>query len=87
VNADDARDTGDAVEIRVEVPRSVADVFDGVSLAKRINRNQLVQQVLMDYADRKTHEHMVLGRLLASNPPASAASGKPADAAPRKAER
>lgn len=63
-------------EIRVEARDELVAVLDGVSCAKRLTRNQLVLQVLSEWADARVHEANVLQRVLRSNPALSADIGK-----------
>lgn len=53
----------DAVELRGPCPRTVVDVVDAVSQAKRITRMELVNQILQEWADAKLHEATLIQRL------------------------
>lgn len=66
----------DSTELRLEAPNTVVAVFDGVSIAQRLTRNQLVLRVLSDWADARLHEATVLARVVHINPAAPEAAGK-----------
>lgn len=63
-------------EIRLDAPTDLVTVFDGVSLAQKLTRNQLVLRVLADWAAARVHEASVLQRLGAVTPPAPEGGGR-----------
>lgn len=60
--------TSEAVEIRVKVPRFAIDVLDGISMAAGSFRNELIAEILMDYAEKKHHEASLVLKLAGDNP-------------------
>jgi len=58
----------DTTELRLEAPNFVVAVYDGVSIAQRLTRNQLILRVLTDWAESRAHEATVLARVLQINP-------------------
>lgn len=74
--------TRDKVELRVEIPRDIANVLDGFSLAQDKKRTELVNEILEDWARRRVHEWNLLGRVAGLHPVASdALRGAPSIAA------
>ena len=71
-----ARD--DTTEIRIDVPNDIVTWLDAISLANRLQRNQLVQRILGEWADQRHREQIMVERLRACNPLASDAPGRPA---------
>ena len=51
-----ASDRSDFPELRGDVPRALVDVLDAVSGHRRINRWQLVGEILQAWADDKMRE-------------------------------
>lgn len=60
----------------MEAPHSLIAVLDGISLAQRLTRNQLVLRVLSDWADARVHEATVLARVTGINPTAAESIGR-----------
>lgn len=56
-------DTENSVELRCETPKSVIDVIDAVSLARRMKRHELVNEILHEYAEAKTREATAILRV------------------------
>lgn len=56
-------DTENSVELRCETPKSVIDVIDAVSLARRMKRHELVNEILSEYAQAKTREATAILRV------------------------
>ncbi len=50
-------------ELRGPCPRAVVDVLDAVSQARRITRTELVNLILMKWADDKLHEAELIQRV------------------------
>jgi hypothetical protein len=73
---DDMAARDDSTELRLDAPAELVTVLDGVSLAQKLNRNQLVLRVLSEWAAARVHEATVLQRLGAINPPQSETTGK-----------
>ena len=71
----------DTTELRMDAPTDMVNVLDGVSLAQRITRNQLVLRLLSEWADARVHEHMMLSRLGVINPARAESAGVAAEAA------
>ena len=63
-------------ELRMDAPDELVTVLDGISLAQRLTRNQLVLRVLAEWAQARVHEASVLSRVGALNPAAPDACGK-----------
>lgn len=59
----------DDVEVRPMVPREICDVIDAVSIARGMNRTQMVNRILSEWARDQRHALMVLNRLTKGNPP------------------
>lgn len=59
-------DTENSVELRCETPKSVIDVIDAVSLARRMKRTELVNEILAEYAEAKTREATAILRVTMS---------------------
>lgn len=53
------------------VPKDVCDVLDAVSLARGMNRTQLVNRVLAEWARDQRHALMMLARISKGNPAGS----------------
>lgn len=66
----------DSTELRLDAPNSLVAVLDGISLAQRLTRNQLVLRVLSDWADDRVHEASVLARVAGINPPRAEDAGR-----------
>lgn len=56
-------DTDNSVELRMEAPRSAIDVIDAVSLARRMKRHELINEILAEYAEAKTREATAILRV------------------------
>lgn len=72
-------DGAEQVELRQMMPRAVADVLDAVSLARGLTRTDLVNQILVEYTDKRVHEATLICRLSRGNPCASDTSGRKTD--------
>lgn len=59
----------EVVEIRLNVPRAVADVLDASSIANRGSRNALVLRILTRWAHNKHHEASLVARAARVDPP------------------
>ena len=66
----------DTTELRLDMPGDVVTVLDAISLAQRLNRNQLVLRILADWCDERVHEHSLLSKLSAGNPAMAEKLGK-----------
>lgn len=53
----------DPVEVRCDADRDDVDIIDAVAKAKRIPRNQLVVEILKQWASDKRHESILVMRL------------------------
>lgn len=73
MHLDEMKDS--TTELRIDAPHEIVAVLDAVSLAQRLNRNQLVLRVLAEWCDARVHEAMVLGRVAQGNPALSAKLG------------
>lgn len=51
------------VELRGQVPKLIVDVLDAVSLTKRVNRWELVNEILSAYADDRMREATAIMRV------------------------
>ena len=56
------------VELRGPCPKDVVDVLDGFSMARRMSRNDLVNQILTEWADIRCHETSLVVALARGNP-------------------
>lgn len=63
------------VELRGQCPREVVDVLDAVALARDIERTELVNEVLKEYAARMVHLANVVSRVTRGNPALSDING------------
>jgi hypothetical protein len=57
-------------ELRGPCPRKVVDMLDAVSGARGLNRMQLVNEILLEWARRRLHESTVVARVMRINPEA-----------------
>ncbi|MDA8260232.1 MAG: hypothetical protein M0Z99_32140 [Betaproteobacteria bacterium] len=55
------------VELRGNVPRWIADVLDGVAIARETSRMAIVNEILAPYAKQRLHEAMLLQRIVQRN--------------------
>lgn len=60
-----------SVELRGECPRLTVDVLDAVSNARRINRTELVNQILGEWAQQQLLESSLIARVTRGNPEAA----------------
>ncbi len=60
-------DPNQLVELRGMSPRETIDVLDAVSAARRISRNELVNEVLGEWARHKIHEAQAICSVTRSN--------------------
>jgi hypothetical protein len=70
-----ARTDRPMVELRGMCPKDVIDILDAVSLARDIQRTELVNEVLREYAARMAHLAMVVSRVTRGNPVLADANG------------
>ena len=56
------------VELRGDSPEEVVSVIDAISLARRMNRMQLVNEILSEWVRQKLHETTLVQRVMRSNP-------------------
>ncbi|WP_423459947.1 hypothetical protein [Ottowia sp. VDI28] len=56
------------VEMRMRVPKYIVDAFDAVSIARRMERYELVLMTLKNEADQWLHEASLLTNGARSNP-------------------
>ncbi len=61
----------DDVELRGMVSRSVVDILDAVSSARRMPRNELAHEILTKWANEQIHVATLIQRVTRSNPPPS----------------
>ena len=66
----------DSVELRTEIPVSVAETLDAESLAEGLTRGQLVNRLLADWHARRRHAHSLLARVTRRHPAAAEEDGK-----------
>ena len=66
----------DSTELRLDAPNELIAVLDGISMAQRLTRNQLVLRVLHDWADARVHEANVLAKVAGINPQRAESGGK-----------
>lgn len=60
--------TEKTTELRGECPRDIVNVLDAVSSARGVTRTDLVNAILAKWAQRVVHEHIVIARVVGSNP-------------------
>lgn len=51
------------VELRGDIPRDVADVIDASSQAKRVSRMEIVNLILLEWAEHKRYEATLIVRV------------------------
>lgn len=56
------------VELRGMQPRHVVDVLDAVSMHRRIPRNELVAEILLEWAEDRIHEADRIHAVVRGNP-------------------
>jgi hypothetical protein len=61
--------SGTTAELRGDCPREILNVLDAVSLARNKTRIALVNEILGAWAEKVTHEAMLVSRVAAGNPP------------------
>lgn len=59
------------VELRGDSPEEVVSVIDAISIARRMNRMQLVNEILGEWVRQKLHETTLVQRVMRINPPQS----------------
>ena len=64
----------DTTELRGPCPKRVVGVLDAVSGARKLDRMQLVNEILLEWAKKRVHESTIVARVLRINP-AEADSG------------
>lgn len=57
------------VELRGQMPRSIISVIDAVAIAKRKNRMDIVNRVMLIWAKEQLHVANVVGNTTRGNPP------------------
>ena len=62
------RDRTEKVEVRGLFEKPVIDVLDAISMARRIDRNSLIEKVLTEWATQTAVEFSVFQRLSRGNP-------------------
>lgn len=67
------------LELRGQCPRDIVDVLDAVSMARRITRTELVNQILGQWTQKTVNEATLVHRVLRGNPKVS--DGSPVDVA------
>lgn len=60
-----------SVELRGDCPRLTVEVLDAVANARRINRTELVNQILGDWARQQLVEASLVQRVTRGNPEAA----------------
>ncbi len=65
-----------SVELRGQCPRDTVDIIDAASIARRMNRTELVNQILAEWCVRETHYATLIYRASRGNPTPSAANGE-----------
>lgn len=55
------------VELRGPCPKDVVDVLDAVSMARRMSRTDMVNEILKEWAEAKRHEADLISRLSRSH--------------------
>lgn len=67
--------SADDVELRGDMPRRIIDVVDAVSVARRLSRNKLVQEILSAWVDEQLHVVQVIQRVVGRQSGASGDEG------------
>lgn len=75
---DNISDAG-GVELRLTAPRKVIDLVDAISLARRVNRSQMVIAILHEWAEVKHREITIANRISGRNPRDAGADGSESD--------
>lgn len=70
-----ARSEANTTELRGDCPRHTVNVLDAVSLARNINRNALVNEILGKWAKERAHEASLVQKLAGFNPDTAESSG------------
>lgn len=65
----------DKAELRCLVVKDLLDIYDAMSIARGLERYELVTQVLAKQADQWAHEATVVHRVLRGNPTLSETQG------------
>lgn len=55
------------VELRQQIAKDIIDTLDAVSLARELERYELVEEILGKWAAAKRHESMLVARITRSN--------------------
>lgn len=61
----------DRVEMRGDVPKWAASVFEGVRRGREMTKDALLSQILIDWAKREIHVATLIDRLTRGNADAS----------------
>ena len=64
-----ASDDRDLVELRGHMPASVIAVIDAIAIARRKNRMDIVNRVMLIWAKEQLHVANVVGNTTRGNPP------------------
>lgn len=56
------------VDVRLEVERTTVDVLDGYCSASGKCRNKVINEILLEWAEGKRHEAMMICRVAGINP-------------------
>lgn len=70
---------GATVELRQQTPREILEVLQAVAHARDIERSELVNEVLGQYAKKMVHLATVINNARRGNPPLSASLGEAAE--------
>lgn len=66
------------VELRGMAPRRLVSILEAISSCRRQARNDLVVEILSEWAAAREHEAMLLQRVLRGNPPSTELERNPA---------
>ena len=55
------------VELRQQIAKEIVDTLDAVSLARDMERYELVEEILGEWARAKRHESMLVARITRGN--------------------
>jgi hypothetical protein len=67
--ADDGSGSPDTGELRGQTPKSILAVIDAVAIAKRKNRIDIVNHVMLAWAKEQVHLATVIANTTRGNPP------------------
>jgi hypothetical protein len=66
------------VEVRVDMRKETVLWLDAMSMAEDRTRGALINEILGEWAAKQAHVHMVVNRVVGSNPSAVESAGAPA---------